>query len=113
MAWRVYNEATRYKTVTCKPARAPHHQYPNARAAFNYPYLAVWSSLDASHTAAFAACKMRKTAEKLCRAAIADHSRWQSDHTQFYIWDTRLGWNTESLACWTPIAPAPAQQWIP
>lgn len=94
-----------------KPA-APPFLERTREAALYKPYVACWINprnevcpLGTAHT--------RRAAERACRNSMRDNcDPVVNHHTRFYIWDSSLPWNPESLHAWTPIAERPRDQWV-
>ena len=64
----------------------------------------------AEHTAlVLRCCYTRKAAER----AIRQELRNADSLERFYIWDRTAVWNPHELACWTPVAEFPRDQWLP
>jgi len=84
----------------------------SARAQLYKPYAACWiASDDLPRVLSFH--HTRKTAERSCRDSLHDTSSPEvNHHTRFYIWDSSLPWNPDSLHSWTPIAERPRDQWV-
>lgn len=56
---------------------------------------------------------LRKTTERRCRESMTDGSSPElNKHWFFYIWDDSRPWNPDDIACWTPIAERPRDQWV-
>lgn len=107
----VHSRFARYK-----PAVAPwlEHVHRFRGASLTRPYVAVWIN-SIGHPSAMAACKNYSSAVIQCRNHMnLGGTPSEAHHTRYYVYDSSYAtWEPDNLACWTPIAERPRDQWIP